>query len=163
MSLFGRIFVIGIFVASVYGIIANWHEREIESQPNASSRTDPLPYTSYRRFRRKVLGNMMAIGLWMIWLCFVIIGWKATLLLFSILTVILGVPVYIVNRMKPAWAKGSDSVFTHLVDFFPTDYDVSEWATMFPLVLLQGAWLYFLLFARFGGLCAIGVQTCGSR
>ena len=147
MSPFARIVVIGVFSCSVYGLVAGWR--------------DYLP--ERRKSKGNFLLNLSALACWVVFfLVRNLFGWKAFLLLLVVVVITLGVSVFVFHffarRINPTWSEKLNAAISQL----DIDEDsVSEWAVTFFFALIIGGWFYFLLFAPFGVLCALGIRACG--
>jgi hypothetical protein len=91
------------------------------------------------------------------WLVFFVIrnlyGWRAAIGLALILA--LGFSVTLLALGLLSQRAGETGIGALTAE------DYALWAVSFLFIGISGAWLYFLLFAPFGVLCALSLRACG--
>jgi hypothetical protein len=143
MSILGKIFILGLFAASVYSIGTGFR----------------FGYQEMRERHRQ--GKSWSVGLFggLIWFAFFIFrnlyGWGAAIGLL----VMAGVALFLVVLILRLFSRSASE---QLLAGLDSDY-WAEWAVGFLFIGLAVGWCYFLMFAPFGVLCVLGLRTCGVR
>ncbi len=160
MSLFGRVFVIGLFAISLVG----WSLQVFEAA------TRMWRYSRRNRspgfILRLIVMTVLILGYFAMMLYRGLMGWRRTLGLLLMVLVCLGAPLYLLNLVSPTLCDrifGLCDRLTSSLRFHNVTDDAQEGFITLFFLGIGAAWLTFMLFAPFGVLCATGVGQCGHQ
>jgi hypothetical protein len=160
MSFFGRVFVIGLFAASLVG----WFLQVLEAA------TRMWRYSRQNRgpglIRRLIIIAVLILSYFAVMLYRGMMGWRRTLVLGLVASISLSALIYLVNLVSPKIVDRIFGLCDRLIGslHFPQVKDDAEEGIITLFLLGFGAaWLTFLLFAPFGVLCATGMGECGPK